>query len=92
MGFLLDTGTTNPMMFVLMAIGAAMLLILYVRSRKASDAQENHQNAPETETNVISEAAESTDEEIIAVIAAAIAMAESENNGLKFRVVSFRRI
>jgi Na+-transporting methylmalonyl-CoA/oxaloacetate decarboxylase gamma subunit len=32
------------------------------------------------------------DSEIIAVIAAAIAMAESEDNGLKFRVVSFRRV
>ena len=31
------------------------------------------------------------DAEIIAVIAAAIAAAESENNGLKFRVVSFKR-
>lgn len=32
------------------------------------------------------------DGEIIAVIAAAIAMAESESSGLKFRVVSFRRV
>ncbi len=32
-----------------------------------------------------------SNEEIVAVIAAAIAMAESESNGLKFRVVSFRR-
>ena len=31
------------------------------------------------------------DSEIIAVIAAAIAMAESESQGLKFRVVSFRK-
>lgn len=31
------------------------------------------------------------DDEIIAVIAAAIATAESENSGLKFKVVSFRR-
>lgn len=31
------------------------------------------------------------EDEIIAVIAAAIAMAESEANGAKFRVVSFRR-
>ena len=31
------------------------------------------------------------DEEIIAVIAAAIAMAESQNAGAKFKVVSFRR-
>ena len=33
----------------------------------------------------------SNDEEIIAGIAAAIAMAESENQGTKFKVVSFRR-
>ena len=32
-----------------------------------------------------------SDDEIVAVIAAAIAMAESESNGVKFRVVSFRR-
>ena len=36
-------------------------------------------------------AAPSNDDEIIAVIAAAIATAESESNGAKFRVVSFRR-
>ena len=34
----------------------------------------------------------SNDEEIVAVIAAAIAMAESESNGIKFKVVSFRRV
>ena len=33
----------------------------------------------------------SQDEEIVAVIAAAIAMAESESSGLKFKVVSFKR-
>ena len=33
----------------------------------------------------------SNDDEIVAVIAAAIAMAESESGGAKFRVVSFRR-
>jgi hypothetical protein len=31
------------------------------------------------------------DEEIVAAIAAAIAMAESESDGIKFRVVSFKR-
>ncbi len=35
--------------------------------------------------------ASNEDEEIIAVIAAAIAMAESESLGSKFRVVSFKR-
>ncbi len=34
----------------------------------------------------------SNDDEIVAVIAAAIAMAESESNGIKFKVVSFKRI
>ena len=45
------------------------------------------------ETEAVPEAipAETDDAEIIAVIAAAIAMAESENSGLKFRVVSFKR-
>ena len=33
----------------------------------------------------------SNDDEIVAVIAAAIAMAESESNGVKFKVVSFKR-
>lgn len=34
---------------------------------------------------------ETGDDEIVAVIAAAIAQAETENSGMKFRVVSFRR-
>ncbi len=34
----------------------------------------------------------SGDEEIVAVIAAAIAMAESEHSGMKFKVVSFRKV
>lgn len=40
----------------------------------------------------VNETAKADDEEIIAVIAAAIAMAESENSGMKFRVVSFRKV
>ena len=41
---------------------------------------------------VVQETEASTDEsEIIAVIAAAIAMAESENSDVKFKVVSFKR-
>lgn len=38
------------------------------------------------------DASKTDDSEIIAVIAAAIAMAESENTGMKFRVVSFRKV
>ena len=44
------------------------------------------------ETFVATEEVESNDEEIVAVIAAAIAAAESESGGsIKFKVVSFRR-
>ena len=38
------------------------------------------------------EEAKEDDKEIIAVIAAAIAMAESDNSGMKFKVVSFKRV
>ena len=34
----------------------------------------------------------SAESEVVAVIAAAVAMAEAESDGLKFRVVSFKRI
>ena len=40
---------------------------------------------------IAEEAPSSSGDEIIAAIAAAIAMAESESSGLKFRVVSFKR-
>lgn len=43
---------------------------------------------PATEATSVEQ---TSDEEIIAVLAAAIAMAESESDGLKFRVVSFKR-
>jgi len=36
-------------------------------------------------------AIEPNDSEVVAVIAAAIAMAENDNDGVKFKVVSFRR-
>lgn len=45
--------------------------------------------------NIVEKSDEDTkndDGEIIAVIAAAISMAESDNSGMKFRVVSFRKV
>ena len=47
---------------------------------------------PVSESDGQNEATVSDDGEVIAVIAAAIAAAESEDSGLKFRVVSFRRV
>ena len=43
------------------------------------------------EATPIAETKSNAEDEIVAVIAAAIAMAESESSGLKFKVVSFRR-
>lgn len=48
----------------------------------ATKAEPVKETAVKTQTN---------DDEIVAVIAAAIAAAESESSGLKFRVVSFKR-
>ena len=50
--------------------------------------------APAPIANTVVEEAEvatNNDSEIVAVIAAAIAMAESESSGVKFKVVSFKR-
>ena len=46
----------------------------------------------EAEAPVAAASTASSDDEIVAVIAAAIAMAESEASDTKFRVVSFKRI
>jgi Na+-transporting methylmalonyl-CoA/oxaloacetate decarboxylase gamma subunit len=51
-------------------------------------------SSPEPVSTAVTEVAEvvtNNDEEIVAVIAAAIAMAESESSGVKFKVVSFKR-
>ena len=45
----------------------------------------------QTEEVVTESASQSSEDEIIAVIAAAIAMAESESSGVKFNVVSFKK-
>lgn len=70
-------------------IVSTAFIIYVVRTNKnktlishASDAHvENHEESPCKE-----------DEKIVAAIAAAIAAAEEESDGLKFRVVSFRRV
>ena len=51
--------------------------------------KESSRTAAVHETEAVEE---DKSEEIVAVIAAAIAMAESESSDMKFRVVSFRRI
>ena len=82
-----------------MATVFAVLIIIWValigfkfifHDMKRTAVKQDNKPAVEVSEPIVSTA--STDEEIIAVIAAAIAMAESESPaGINFRVVSFKR-
>lgn len=96
MSFLLDTsilGDINPM-YLLLAAGMILVVAFYIYKTKFANSDKNIEQNEEVADVVPAnnENNASLDEEIVAVIAAAIAMAESESNGLKFKVVSFRRI
>lgn len=71
---------------VLLVIWAALSIfkIVFSKKQKAEDVK------PPIEP-VVYTTPDNDDSEIIAVISAAIAAAESESSGLKFRVVSFKR-
>ena len=63
--------------------------ILMHSTAKGKDKAVELSSTPETVIAPVVKA--SAESEIVAVIAAAIAMAESESDGIKFRVVSFKR-
>ena len=94
MNFLLNTTAGNDnTMWIILAIGAILAICFYLYKSKNAGVSKSNTTENEIATiNDTSSANDNDDEEIIAVIAAAIAMAESESNGLKFKVVSFRRI
>ena len=75
---------------VLSLIWIALLIFekVFTRLPKEEKKEPGVVVAPVVETSSVEQ---TNEEEIIAVIAAAIAMAESENSGMKFRVVSFKR-
>lgn len=75
---------------VLSLIWLALILFekIFAKSQNKPARTVEETIVPVQETTTLTQ---TNDEEIIAVIAAAIAMAESESNGLKFRVVSFKR-
>ena len=88
----------GQMMLIGMCTVFAVLTIIWFSIVALKYLLNNNQSANESkDANTSQPTAQTTapqytdDAEIIAVIAAAIAAAESENNGLKFRVVSFRR-
>ena len=95
MSFLLNAyafGDDNTL-WIILAIGAILAIFFYVyRNRMSVNASSDEDVSSTNAANENADVTESNDEEIIAVIAAAIAMAESESEGLKFRVVSFKRI
>ena len=86
---LIGMATIFAVLTILWAFLAVFKLVF-----KNADKKESKKAAKATAGNV-EKAEDNTNadqNEIIAVIAAAIAMAESENSDLKFRVVSFKRV
>ena len=91
MSFLLDL-SGDYALWIVLAILAVLAICFYAYKHKAISAE--GRNAPSASEPSVSDETDVTtgDDEIIAVIAAAIAAAEADSNGLKFKVVSFRRI
>ena len=97
-GFIETLGFGAQMLFLGMATVFSVLAIIWVCltifkfafQEKPKSAKKVAEEAPAV-VDVAPVVASNQDEEIVAVIAAAIAMAESENAGLKFKVVSFKR-
>ena len=77
--------------FAVLSLIWVALLIFEKAFTKAPKEEKKEEQVVLTPVSETVAQAQSNDEEIVAVIAAAIAMAESENSGMKFRVVSFRR-
>lgn len=93
MNFLLNTSTNNDYtVLIVLAICAVVAIGYYLLKNKSAGSKNTGSNDyPAESVEEVSTVASDNDGEIIAVITAAIAMAESESDGLKFRVVSFKR-
>ena len=89
-GMMLVLGITT-VFSVLIIIWMALILFKIAFHDIPAKKKQEALNSVKEEAPVV-EYVDNTDEEIVAVIAAAIAMAESESDGIKFKVVSFRRI
>ena len=92
MNFLLNING-DVALWVALAISAILAICFYAYKHKSKSAEDRNTHSPgEPSVSNDTEVTTNDDEEIIAVIAAAIAAAEADSNGLKFKVVSFRRI
>jgi sodium pump decarboxylase gamma subunit len=84
---LLGMGTVfSVLIIILIALVLFKVLLYDIPNKKSSEPFIDVEPTVAPEPPAVS-----SNDEIVAVIAAAIAMAESENSGAKFRVVSFRR-
>ena len=83
---LIGMGTVFSVLLILMV---TLVLFKFI-FKGAANTSKKPKEITEAPTQTII-ATPNQNEEIVAVIAAAIAFAESESNGLKFRVVSFKR-
>jgi sodium pump decarboxylase gamma subunit len=87
---LVGIGTVFAVLGIIWACLTLFRVVFYDIPNKRANA-DKEEVKPVVETAAVNVAPDN-DDEIIAVIAAAIAAAESENTGLKFKVVSFRRV
>ncbi len=78
--------------FAVLIILWIFLTLFKVVFHDLPEKRKNNEKAIIIEESTVDTTSIKSDSEIIAVIAAAIAMAESENDGMKFKVVSFKRI
>ena len=87
---LIGTCTVFAVLIIIWACLSGFKLIFHdLASLKSKDHKVN--DNPVTVVPNTSVSSAPSDDEIVAVIAAAIAMSESETSGIKFRVVSFKR-
>ena len=95
----LDKLTYGGMMLLIgiLTVFSVLMIILLVLLAfkgvfgKVSKTKVSQQKTERSEPVPAVVAAPTQDEEIVAAISAAIAMAESESDGIKFRVVSFKK-
>ena len=76
---------------VLCIIWLCLVIFKYAFQNIGTDKKTSKNEAENISTVEPTESSSFAQEEIVAVIAAAIAAAESENSDMKFRVVSFKR-
>ena len=78
-------------MGVVFAVLVLLMVLLLIFGRIFNISKKAPTTVSQPKTEVVPVTNTSNNDEIVAVIAAAIAMAESESDGVKFKVVSFRK-